>query len=407
MMSAAGVNSEPMSVALCIGKAAYQARLPHVLRQRGILARLFRLGTDLEVFDPGHSVALYRIRRFGAYRTANRILWGAWRRLPGTRHSKLPQVASLWLADRLITRYVPAASIFHGITGASLCSLEAASRLGAITLIENAAQHPLRRQGEVLAECHRFGIQPRDCDAVLPNALVRRIQREYERCDLIIVQSHGARQGLEEFAYGRKARVIWAGVDHEFFSPAQRPPERFRVLYVGRVELAKGVPYLLEAWCRLQLRNAELVLVGEVRPEMSAILRRYASPSIKFPGFVPRAAVRDLYRQSSLLVMPSVNEGLAAVILEAMSSGVPVLATNLSGAEDCITDRKSGFIVPARNVDALSELIEWCYQHRDEARLMGTIGRAAVLSNFKLEDYEQRLVALYDSLLGRHRNQRQ
>lgn len=406
-MPTGGVTSECMCVALCIGEAAYQARLPHVLRRRGMLARLFRFGTDLEIFDPGHSIALHRIRRFGSYRIANRILWGGWRRLPGTKQSKLPQVASSWWADRLVARYVPAVSIFHGITGASVCSLEAASHAGAVTLIETAVQHPLRWQLEVLTECHRFGIHPRDCGAVLPNALVQRIQREYERCDLIIVQSHGARRGFEEFAYGGKARVIWAGVDHEFFSPAQRPPERFRVLYVGRVELAKGVPYLLEAWHRLQLRNGELVLAGEVRPEMSAILRRYASPSIKFLGFVPRAAVRDLYRQSSLLAMPSVNEGLAAVVLEAMSAGVPVLATDLSGAEDCIIDRKGGFIVPARNVDALSELIDWCYQHRDEARLMGTMGRAAVLSKFKLEDYEQRLVALYDSLLGRHRNQRQ
>jgi glycosyltransferase involved in cell wall biosynthesis len=365
------MESDGISVTLSVGMSPYQARLPRVLQQHGMLKRVF-------------------------------ILWGSWRRLPGTGRSKLPQLASAWLADRLVAPYVPASTIFHGITGASLASLRAAKRQGAVTVLENPVQHPLHWQREVLAECARFGVNPRDCDVVLPELLVRRILREYEICDAIIVQSSCARRGFEEFPCGHKAAVVvLTAVDHEFFTPAPEPPGMFRVVYVGRVELAKGVPYLLEAWNRLQLRNAELALVGDVRPEMRTIARKYASDSLKILGFMPPSEVRRQYRQSSVFVLPSVNEGLGRVMLEAMSSGLAVLATDKSGAEDCVTDGKTGFILPARNVDALAEALQWCFRHRDQACAMGRAGRAAVLDNFTLDHYEQRQIAIYRSLAGR------
>jgi glycosyltransferase involved in cell wall biosynthesis len=395
------MESDSISVTLSVGMSPYQARLPRVLQQHGMLKRVFSFGADLEVLDPNSSASLQRIRCFDGYRIANRLLWGSWRRLPGTGSSKLPQLASSWLADRLVAPYVPASTIFHGITGASLASLQAAKRQGAVTVIENPVQHPLHWQREVLAECARFGVNPRDCDVVLPALLVRRILREYEICDAIIVQSSCARRGFEEFPCGHKAVVVLTAVDHEFFTPAPEPPGMFRVVYVGRVELAKGVPYLLEAWNRLQLRNAELALVGDVRPEMRTIVRKYASDSLKILGFMPPSEVRRQYRQSSVFVLPSVNEGLGRVLLEAMSTGLPVLATDKSGAEDCVTDGKTGFILPARNVDALAEALQWCFRHRDQACAMGRAGRAAVLDNFTLDHYEQRQIAIYRSLAGR------
>jgi glycosyltransferase involved in cell wall biosynthesis len=389
---------DSVSVTVSIGMSPYQAGLPRALQQHGMLRRAFRFGAHLEVLDPHGDGSLRRLRRFRSFRVANRVLWGSWSRLPGTARSRLPQVASSWLADHLIAPYVPACSIFHGITTLSCASLLAARRKGALTLVESTVQHPLHWQRTVLEECARFGVRPRRCDDVLPHSLIQRILREYELCDAIVVRSSLVRRRFEEFFYGDKVAVVLAGVDHEFFAPAPTPPGIFRVCYAGRVEVAKGVPYLLQAWNRLRLENAELVLMGEVRPEMRDYVRQHAGPSVKVLGRMPPGQVAQHYRQASLFVLPSVNEGLARVMLEAMASGLPVVATEESGAEDCVADRSTGFIVPARNVDALADTLLWCSGHPDEIRAMGIAGRAAVVRNFTLEHYEQRQIALYRSL---------
>jgi len=395
-------RARPISVTLGVGLAPYQRTLPEALVRSGMLRRLFRFGVDLDVFDPNESNSLELVQRFGIYRSANRVLWAVWRRLPGTRRSRLPIVPGCWMADLLTAAYIPESDIFHSWTAVSLASLKAGKRQKAITLIENPMLHPRHWQREVLAECDRFGLRPKACDAVLPAALIDRRVREFELCDCIIVPSEGARQSFEECGCGPKARVVWPGVDHRTYRlpEAGRNSSVFRVCCVGRVELAKGIPYLVEAWKRLRLPNAELVLVGEIRPELESILNGCASHNIRLAGFVARDSVAEYYQQSSMFVFPSVNEGLALVLLEAMACGLPVLATERSGAKECVTEGVDGFIVPSRNIDALADAIWWCYHHPDELAAMGKAARRKVEDQFTLEHYVERQIAMYRRLVA-------
>jgi glycosyltransferase involved in cell wall biosynthesis len=86
----------------------------------------------------------------------------------------------------------------------------------------------------------------------------------------------------------------------------------------------------LQAWKRVTLPAAELVLVGEIKPEMSGLLATYADPTVRLTGELPQSKVAEYYRKSSVFVLPSANEGLAQVLLEAMASGLCVVTTNLS-----------------------------------------------------------------------------
>lgn len=399
------MQTNPILVTLTLGTDPYQQGLPATLLRCGMLRRLLRLGPDLAVLDPGETGSLRVVKRFPEYKALNRLLWGLWRRLPHTRRSLLPVVASSWIADHLVSRYVQPSSIFHGWTGICLASLRAAKRQGATTLVENPMQHPRRWQREVLAECDRFGVEPRDCHAVLPTPLIHRMEREYELCDKIIVPSTVARRSFEQFGYSNKAIVVWPGVDNLLFSPLVEPrrPPLFRVCYVGRVELAKGVTYLLQAWKRLGLLRAELLLVGEIKPEMGSLLRSYSSADVRLVGVLPPEEVVGRYQESSVFVFPSVNEGFGLVVLEAMACGLPVIASDETGAADCVTEGKEGFVVPARNVDALAEAILWCYRHQDEAIAMGRAARTKVEQQFTLSLYEARQLACYRSLANKAR----
>jgi glycosyltransferase involved in cell wall biosynthesis len=173
------------------------------------------------------------------------------------------------------------------------------------------------------------------------------------------------------------------------------PRNPFRVCFVGRVEIAKGLPYLLQAWNQLELPNAELVLVGEVAEEMQPFLKRWALPNVRVTGLLPAAEVAEWYRQSHLLAFPSVNEGLARAVFEAMASGLPVVATDLSGAEDCINPGVEGNVVPARSVEALAAAILWHSKNAEAAAEMGKAARARIEREFTLDHYVNRALAMY------------
>ena len=366
-----------------------------------MLTRVLSFGLDLEVLDPNNEGQLEVVKRFPKYRLINRILWAAWRRLPGTEHSQLPKVASTWLADLLASKCVPTTSIFHGWLGVCLACMKAARRHGAITVVENPTLHLQQWQDEVVAECRLFSVNPRNCSSLLPSPLIHRARSEYELCDKVVVLSSVARRSFERFGYDSKVAVVWPGVDHLFFAPAPepRPPWLFRACYVGRVEVVKGVGYLLRAWKRLALPRAELLLVGEVKPEMEPLLRSCAGANVRLAGALRPEEVVERYRESSVFVFPSANEGFGLVLLEAMSCGLPVIATEKSGAPDCVADGKEGFVVPSRDVDALAERILSCYQHPQETADMGRAAREKIEQHFTLSHYEERQISWYRTLI--------
>lgn len=273
-------------------------------------------------------------------------------------------------------------------------------------MIEQATMHPDDWQDAVLKECDTFGIRTRDCRASLPAHLIKRMKREFEMADAILVPSQMARASFERAGHAERTIVVNAGVDHHFFAPPSKVESRniFRVCYAGRVELLKGLPYLLRAWNQLGLTQAELVLIGEVAPEMHRIIKQWALPNVRFLGFLPPSELADWYRASHLFAFPSVSEGLARVIFEAMSCGLPVVATERSGAEDCIARGIEGNIVPARNVEALAEAILWHYRNREASAAMGYAGRSKIERQFTLPHYVDRVIGIYcaaaDKLAG-------
>src|SRR6202050_302273 len=395
---------DAVSVTLAAGSAAYQKTLVASLLQSGLLRRFLMSGPYLEIQDPGSDGSLRVIKRFPLNRRINQLCWGLWRRLPEALRPPQPAMITALLADRLRSRWVPPCTIFHGWMGMSLATLQVAKRQGALTLIENAGRHPQHWHQATQEEYDRFHIPPKQRQPLLSPRMIRRMEREYELCDRIAVPSSLAYRSFAEFGLGHKTTVVLLGADTQLFSPQPRsePARLFRACFVGRVELAKGVGYLLQAWKRLGLPNAELVLVGEVKPEMNSVLRSHADSTVRMTGILPHDQVAAQDRKSDIFIMPSVNEGLAQVMLEAMASGLPVVASDLSGADDCVTEGKEGFIVPARNVDRLAEAILWCYQHPDEICAMGLAARARIESQFTLDHYNQRQIALYRSLAGMH-----
>jgi glycosyltransferase involved in cell wall biosynthesis len=169
-------------------------------------------------------------------------------------------------------------------------------------------------------------------------------------------------------------------VDATHFRPGKKLDKKFRLLMVADFGVMKGTQYLLEAWRDLALDDAELVLVGAPLAEMQKFFSKYSRElsSVRFIGHADDPL--SYYQQASAFIFPSLAEGWGKVVSEAQACGLPVIVTTETGAKDAIKDGVNGFVVPAREVAALTKKIRWLYEHPREMARMGEAARRTAVS---------------------------
>lgn len=247
----------------------------------------------------------------------------------------------------------------------ALFTLRRARRLGIPAVLYTGTAHNAHRWKLLEEEYARWKLPYR-----LPPQILKRSIGEYAEADRISVVSGYARRSFEENGVASARLIhITPGVDLDRFRPGVKTDSTFRAVFVGLVDARKGLPYLLEAWKPLARAGAELWVVGTVYPEMKAILEAYEGLFVH-KGTVPQAQLPDLMAQADVFVLPTLDEGFAAVLLQAMACGLPVLATTNSGGEDVVREGENGFIVPIRDADALQEKLSWFSSHPEKRREM-------------------------------------
>lgn len=231
-----------------------------------------------------------------------------------------------------------------------------------------------------------------------PDWKLARKEQEVQLADYIVVPSSMVKRSLIDFGVEPdKIGVIAYGAPVDYFHPQPKPDKLFRALFIGHEGPRKGVHYLLQAWQELQFPEAELLLVG-IKNFPKAWWTQYKD-SFRYLPPVPHHLLNSYYSSASVFVFPSLVEGFALVMLEAMACGIPVITTENSGGCDLITDGVDGFIVPIRDVEALKEKLEWCYRHPIELAQMGRAARQkAERSSWKV--YRQRLAGQVQELLS-------
>jgi glycosyltransferase involved in cell wall biosynthesis len=219
------------------------------------------------------------------------------------------------------------------------------------------------------------------------------IYAERATADYLLAPSEHVRQSL--IADGvplAKIQVIPYGVDHSFFTPSANPADEdrpFTALFVGVVGYRKGIRYLLQAWDELKLKRARLILVGA----LDGVLDLTHHANVIVAGNVTRTRVREYMQQADVFVFPSLIEGSALVVYEAMACGLPVITTPMAGS--VVRDGIDGFIVPPRDVATLQSRLAELYQRRDICHEMGRSAYTYVVQNYTWNHYGDRLVQFY------------
>jgi starch synthase len=187
----------------------------------------------------------------------------------------------------------------------------------------------------------------------------------YAQADAITVpSSYVARSFVEMGVPAEKIFKIPYGVQLGSFRPVGEPVEgEFNVLFAGGAGLRKGVPYLLEAFANLKHPRKTLRIAGYVRDNLRDVLHRLPKEHVEFLGPTPRERLVELMSTSDVLVLPSIEEGMAMVQAEAMACGCPVIGSTNTGGDDLYTDGVEAFIVPIRDSGAILDRMQWMADH--------------------------------------------
>ena len=291
----------------------------------------------------------------------------------------------------------PDCNLVMALSGGGLESGRDVQRLGGRYVCDRGSTH-LRYQMRLLAEEYdRVGVP---FIPVHEKAILRE-EAEYAAADAVTVPSAFALQSFVEYGVDpAKLHKIPYGVNLDRFTRiAPRDPE-FRILFVGQLGVRKGIGYLFEAFRRADLPGATLVLAGARSPETGILLRNAPLAHVELPGILTRDQVAMEMSRASVIVLPSIEEGLAMVQGQAMACGCPVIATVNSGGEDLFDDGKEGFIVPIRNPDAIAAALTMLYQDPDLLRSMSeaALMRAQHIGGW--DQYGAQVIALFHKLLN-------
>ncbi len=305
--------------------------------------------------------------------------------------------------DAFTAAFLPPCDVFMAIAANGLHTGRKAQRRGGTYICDRPCSH-IRYQDRILREeyerqgLHFEGIDPR---------VIAKEEAEYAQADLVVVGSSFAERSFREMGFPpEKVRRVSYGVDLSQFYPVAEPdPDEFSVLFVGAVVIRKGFSYLLEAFADLDHPRKRLTFVGNVSPEAKAVIARAAETlPVTCLGHVPQPRLKEIMSRSHVMVLPSVEEGLALVQAQAMACGCPVIASTNTGSEDLFDDGVQGFIVPIRDPAAITQRMQ---RLADDPGLRGRMSAACIERVKALggwDRYGDTMVAIMEELVEAKRS---
>jgi glycosyltransferase involved in cell wall biosynthesis len=266
-----------------------------------------------------------------------------------------------WTGTRL-----QACDFIHAMPGQCLRTFERAKKLGIRTVL-NHATGPVREWVRIMEpEYQRVGLK---LAAVCPydKNYFEREDREYALADFHCAASSVVRNQLVSLGISPpKIQVVPYGADRNIFFPASTPPNGdFRIIFAGQAGLRKGIRTLLQALELAGEKHWQVDFFGSVPGEAKHDLAGYrGKPALNFHGPVPQRELANAFRNGSVLVLPSLEEGFGLVVPQALNCGLPAIVSDRTGGKDLVRHRANGSVFQAQNPESLLEELRWWEGHR-------------------------------------------
>ncbi len=217
-------------------------------------------------------------------------------------------------------------------------------------------------------------------------------QSEWALADIVMVNSRWTHDALlKQGVPASKLAIVPLAYEVDEAKVLGRIPlkevnDPLRVLFLGQVNIRKGIPYLIEAARLLKGAPVQFDIVGPIAIADQFVVS--APSNVRFHGSVTRDKVQNFYSQADVFVLPTISDGFALTQLEAMSHGLPIITTPNCG--DVVTDGVDGFLVPARNAPALAEALLKLAEDPERLQAMRESARERVAA-FSLDQLDKDL----------------
>jgi glycosyltransferase involved in cell wall biosynthesis len=339
-----------------------------------------------------------------AVRVLPTLAWGKLR-IP---YKLLGRIRTLALHDYIVSKRIEKLAgqidIIHTWPLGALRTLKTAARLGIPTVLERPNAHTRFAYEVVQKECDRLGVQlPPNHEHCYNKEILAREEEEYRLAYRLLCPSDFVVKTFRQqgFPSEKLLRHLY-GFDEKVYHPNGRQPDPKRgltMLFVGVCAVRKGVHYALEAWLQSPAHcDGTFLIAGEFLPAYAKKLAPMLShPSVKPLGH--RTDVPELMRQSDILVLPSIEEGSALAVADAMGSGcVPLIS---DACTDLCRHMENGLVHRVGDVKTLAQQITMLHENRAlMKRLRDTALQAAPgftweVAGVKLLETYRKAVAAY------------
>ena len=238
-----------------------------------------------------------------------------------------------------------------------------------------------------------------------------------KKVDKIIAVSSAVREDISKYGLNKdKIVVIHNGVDTEVFKPSERVfKEQYEgcdnlLLFVGRIIEQKGLDHLIDAMPRIlkEYPSTKLLIVGKgkMKPRLIKKVKKMdLNKEVIFPGFIDEELMPNLYSSADVFVLPSLWEVLPIALLEALSCGAPLLASDAGGNPEIVENGKNGFIFEKRNDEELIEKLRIMLDDHTLRKNMRRESRETALKKFDWDLITAKTSDFYGELIDEpHRN---
>jgi colanic acid/amylovoran biosynthesis glycosyltransferase len=227
---------------------------------------------------------------------------------------------------------------------------------------------------------------------------------------VVCVSDFGRSQlmSLVEPEHWPKIEVVHCGLEPAEFSMAPHDTsgaEPVSVLAVGRLIPIKGHKILLEAAALARRRGLDLRLTivgdGPLRGYLERAAGRLGiAASVDFPGFVGQDDIGGYYARADVFCLPSLREGVPVVLMEAMASGLPVIASGIMGIPELVEHERAGLLVAPGRADAIADAIARLARDPDSRRRLGEAGRAKIEAEYELHSCTRLMASVLERAGG-------
>lgn len=305
------------------------------------------------------------------------------------------EVKAAEMFGRMTKSYLNSQDIFHVRSGSGQGGAIVKARAkGMKIIVDHSIAHPAFMDKALRNEFEKNGV---GFNMGTDSHFWQLVLKDCEEADRLVVNSYFVRDTFVEAGFDKdKIDVVYLGVREDFQSlkKSYDTDNIFKILYTGSFGFRKGGEYLLKAMEELDKIgfNYELNIVGGYSPD-DVLIGKYKPKHVNFIGQVPQDDLKGYLATSDCYLFPSLCEGCAQSGMEALTAGLPVIATYESGLP--ITDGETGIVIDTANVASIVDAVLKLSDKPELRKLLGSNAAKMMKNNYTWDVYAKNMLNIY------------